>query len=220
MGRNKLKKFSEIGESHLVVEENKPNFGQLKGKWAADFFQNSNELILEIGCGKGEYTIGMATLFPNRNFVGIDIKGARLWKGSNLAEEAGLSNVGFLRTYAEGLLDHFGENEVSEIWITFPDPRPRLGDSKKRLTSPRFQAQYQKIIKPGGLVHFKTDSLELFDYTLEVLQEAKAKNLVFTHDLYNSDLQYHTLGIQTTYEKKFLAEGVPIKYLQYEVNND
>ncbi len=217
MARTKLKKFNLIGESHNVIEENKPLFGQLKGQWNSGFFKNGHDLILEIGCGKGEYTVGMAKLFPNKNFIGIDIKGARLWKGSSSADQAGLTNVAFLRTYAEGLLDHFAENEVSELWITFPDPRPRLGETKKRLTSPRFIELYRKIIKPGGLVHFKTDNLELFDYTLEVLQHQKEKNLVFTHDLYLSDLQHHTLNIQTTYEKKFLAEGVPIKYLQFEV---
>lgn len=217
MGRTKLKKFELIGESRLVIEENKPLFGQLKGNWSQDFFGNTKELVLEIGCGKGEYTIGMAKLFPEKNFVGVDIKGARLWKGSSLAEENNLTNVAFLRTYAEGLTEHFAENEVSELWITFPDPRPRLGDTKRRLTSPRFLNLYQQIIKPGGLVHFKTDNLELFDYTLEVLQERQVKNLVFTHNLYHSELQSHTLGIQTTYEKKFLAEGVEIKYLQFEV---
>ena len=217
MGRTKLKKFELVGESPLVIEEDKPQYKQLQGRWASDFFQNTNDLVLEIGCGKGEYTVGMAKLFPEKNFVGIDIKGARLWKGSTLAEEAGLTNVGFLRTYAEGLTDHFGMHEVSELWITFPDPRPRLGDTKKRLTSPRFLNMYKHILKPGGIVHFKTDNLELFDYTLELLQSQTEKNLIYTHDLYNSDLQQHTLGIQTTYEKKFLAEGVPIKYLQFEV---
>ena len=217
MGRTKLKKFELVGESPLVIEEDKPQYKQLKGRWASGFFQNTNDLVLEIGCGKGEYTVGMAKLFPEKNFVGIDIKGARLWKGSTLAEEAGLTNVGFLRTYAEGLTDHFGAHEVSELWITFPDPRPRLVDTKKRLTSPRFLNMYKHILKPGGIVHFKTDNLELFDYTLELLQSQNEKNLLYTHDLYNSDLQQHTLGIQTTYEKKFLAEGIPIKYLQFEV---
>lgn len=218
MSRSKLKRFGLIGESPLVIEETKPEFKQLKGRWSSGFFQNEKELVLEMGCGKGEYTVGMAQVFPEKNFLGLDIKGARLWVGSTLATEAGLKNVGFLRTYAEGLTEHFGQEEVSELWITFPDPRPRLGDEKKRLTSPRFLNMYSTIMKPGGRVHFKTDNLELFDYTLEVLQARQEKNLVFTHDLYHSNLQHHTLGIQTTFEKKFLAAGVPIKYLQYETS--
>ncbi|HSI91332.1 MAG TPA: hypothetical protein VK927_09465, partial [Adhaeribacter sp.] len=113
--------------------------------------------------------------------------------------------------------EHFAENEVSELWVTFPDPRPRLGDEKKRLTSPRFMNMYRQIVKPGGTIHFKTDNLELFDYTLDMLQQAGEKELLFTRDLYNSDLLHHTLGIQTTYEKRFLAEGLPIKYLQFQV---
>ncbi|MFC5270105.1 tRNA (guanosine(46)-N7)-methyltransferase TrmB [Adhaeribacter terreus] len=217
MGRSKLQKFQVIGERENVVEPGKENFKQLKGRWAEDFFENNHELVLEIGCGKGDYTVGMAQLFPDKNFIGVDIKGARLWKGSSLAEEMELTNVGFLRTFIEEITDHFADNEVSELWVTFPDPRPRLGEEKKRLTSPRFMNMYKQMVKPGGIIHFKTDNLELFDYTLEILQKNNENNLIFTHDLYNSDLQDHTLGIQTTYERKFLGEGIPIKYLQFEV---
>lgn len=218
MGRSKLEKFRVIGERQNVLEEGKENFKELQGNWSPVFFSNDHELVLEIGCGKGDYTVGLANLFPKRNFVGVDIKGARLWKGSSLAEENGLTNVGFLRTFIEEIAEHFAGNEVSELWVTFPDPRPRLGEEKKRLTSPRFMNMYKQIVKPGGLIHFKTDNLELFDYTLELLQQANEKNLIFTHDLYNSDLQHHTLGIQTTYERKFLGDGIPIKYLQFEVS--
>jgi tRNA (guanine-N7-)-methyltransferase len=217
MGRSKLQKFQVIGERQNVVEPGKENFKQLKGRWAEDFFGNNHEIILEIGCGKGDYTVGLANLFPNKNFIGVDIKGARLWKGSSLAEENGLTNVGFLRTFIEEITEHFADNEVSELWVTFPDPRPRLGEEKKRLTSPRFMNMYKQMVKPGGIIHFKTDNLELFDYTLEILQRNEEKNLLFTRDLYTSDLEHHTLGIQTTYERKFLGEGLPIKYLQFEV---
>lgn len=217
MGRSKLQKFKVIGERQNVVEPGKENYEKLKGRWAEDFFGNEHDIVLEVGCGKGDYTVGMAKLFPNKNFIGIDIKGARLWKGSTLAEENGLTNVGFLRTFIETISEHFAENEISELWITFPDPRPRLGEEKKRLTSPRFMNMYKQIVKPDGIIHFKTDNLELFDYTLELLHQNGEKNLIFTHDLYNSDLQNHTLGIQTTYERKFLGEGIPIKYLQFEV---
>jgi tRNA (guanine-N7-)-methyltransferase len=217
MGRTKLQKFKVIGESRNVVEEGKENYKQLSGTWASGFFGNEHEMVLEIGCGKGDYTVGLANLFPNKNFIGIDIKGARLWKGSTLAEENGLTNVAFLRTLIEEITGHFAENEVSELWVTFPDPRPRLGEEKKRLTSPRFMNMYKQLVKPGGIIHFKTDDLELFDYTLNLLQLNEEKNLVYTHDLYNSDLQHHTLGIQTTYERKFLAQGITIKYLQFTI---
>lgn len=217
MARTKLRNFKIIGERRNVIEEGKPEFMQLRDKWAPDFFGNNNGIILEIGCGKGEYTVGMAQLFPDKNFIGVDIKGARLWKGSSLALENELNNVGFLRTFAEQLPEHFAEGEVSELWITFPDPRPKAGHEKRRLTSPRLMSIYKQFVKPGGLIHFKTDNLELFDYTLELLQQAGEKHLKFTHDLYNSDLQNYTLGIQTTYEKKFLALDMKINYLQFEV---
>lgn len=217
MGRSKLAKFAAIAERENVIEPGDERYGQLIGKWREQHFENENPLVLEIGCGRGEYTVGMARLFPEKNFIGLDIKGARLWKGSTLAEEEELENVTFLRTFIENLADNFEENEVDEVWITFPDPRPRDRDEKKRLTSPRFLDLYERIIKPGGIIHLKTDNLGLYEYTLEVLQERKVKDLIHTSDLYNSDLQEHTMGIYTTYEKRYLADGIPIKYLQYKV---
>lgn len=217
MGRSKLAKFAAIAERENVIEPGDERYGQLIGKWREQHFENENPLVLEIGCGRGEYTVGMARLFPEKNFIGLDIKGARLWKGSTLAEEEELENVTFLRTFIENLADNFEENEVDEVWITFPDPRPRDRDEKKRLTSPRFLDLYERIIKPGGIIHLKTDNLGLYEYTLEVLQERKVKDLIHTADLYNSDLQEHTMGIYTTYEKRYLADGIPIKYLQYKV---
>ncbi len=215
MARSKLAKFKEIGESAFVLEPGKPLFEVIKGNWHSQYFKNNHPIILEIGCGKGDYTIGMANLFPNKNFIGVDIKGSRLWKGSRLAEEQGLTNVAFLRNFIEQLPDQFAPGEVSEIWITFPDPRPRKGEVKKRLTSSRFLNIYESIIKPGNLIHFKTDDLVLFEFTLELLKMREAKNLQYTFDLYTSDLQHYTLGIKTTYEKRFLAEGQTIKYLHY-----
>ncbi|MDQ4142032.1 MAG: tRNA (guanosine(46)-N7)-methyltransferase TrmB [Bacteroidota bacterium] len=217
MARSKLAKFKEIAESNIVIEPGKPLFEQIKGHWNEEFFKNNYELIVEIGCGKGDYTIGMANLFSNKNFIGVDIKGSRLWKGSRLAQENGLFNVAFLRNFIEQIPEQFAPGEISELWITFPDPRPKKGDEKKRLTSSRFLDIYQSIVKPGGVIHFKTDDLVLFEFTLELLKMREAKNLRYTFDLYQSDLQYHTLGIQTTYEKRFLAEGLTIKYLQYTV---
>lgn len=217
MGRSKLMKFAAIAERENVIEPGDEQYGQLIGKWREEFFENDNPLVLEIGCGRGEYTVGMAKLFPEKNFIGLDIKGARIWKGSSLAEEEELDNVAFLRTFIEHLDENFADDEVDAIWVTFPDPRPRDRDVKRRLTSPRFLDNYEKIVKPGGIIHLKTDNQMLFDYTLEVLQERGAKDLLFTHDLYQSDLQEHTMGIYTTYEKRYLEEGITIKYLQYKV---
>ncbi|MCX2739190.1 tRNA (guanosine(46)-N7)-methyltransferase TrmB [Pontibacter anaerobius] len=217
MGRSKLAKFAAIAERENVIEPGDELYGQLVGKWREQHFENNNPLVLEVGCGRGEYTIGMARLFPEKNFIGSDIKGARLWKGSTLAEEEGMDNVTFLRTFIENISENFAENEVDEIWITFPDPRPRDRDIKRRLTSPRFLDLYERIVKPGGIIHLKTDNGPLYEYTVEVLQERQVKDLIYTSDLYNSDLQEHTMGIYTTYEKRYLAEGVPIKYLQYKV---
>jgi len=218
MGRSKLAKFAAIAERENVIEPGDVLYGQLIGKWREEHFENNNPVVLEVGCGRGEYTVGMARLFPEKNFIGLDIKGARLWKGSTLAQEEELENVTFLRTFIENLADNFAQNEVDEIWITFPDPRPRDRDEKKRLTSPRFLDLYERIIKPGGTIHLKTDNLGLYEYTLEVLQERQVKDLLHTSDLYNSDLQEHTMGIYTTYEKRYLADGIPIKYLQYKVS--
>jgi tRNA (guanine-N7-)-methyltransferase len=218
MGRSKLERFQVIADRRNVIEPGKELFDTIKGNWADEFFGNKHDLVVEIGCGKGEYTIGMANLFPNRNFVGVDIKGSRIWKGSTLAEEGGLTNVAFLRQFVENLGDSFAPQEISEIWVTFPDPRPRKGEAKKRLTSSRFLDLYESLIKPGGIIHFKTDDLDLFQFTLDLLQSRQARDLIYTFDLYESDLQHHTLNIQTTYEKRFLAEGVKIKYLQYSVD--
>ncbi|WP_205500693.1 tRNA (guanosine(46)-N7)-methyltransferase TrmB [Rufibacter psychrotolerans] len=217
MGRGKLEKFAVNATRRNVVEPGKELFEQLKGRWNSEFFQNENPIILEVGCGKGEYTIGMAQRYPDKNFIGIDIKGNRIWKGSTLAEEAGLTNVAFLRIFIETLEQHFGESEVDEIWITFPDPRPRKRDIKRRLTSPRFLEMYERILKPGGKLHLKTDSASLFEYSVEVLEERNVANFLHTWDLYQSTLQEHTMGIYTTFEKTYLEQEVPIKYLQYTV---
>jgi len=217
MSRSKLKKFETIAERENVLQDGDENFGRLAGQWRETHFENSNPLVLEIGCGRGEYSLGMARMFPEKNFIGIDIKGARLWKGSTLAMEEQLYNVAFLRIYVEQIKDHFATGEVDEIWITFPDPRPRDRDIKRRLTSPRFLDLYKQILKPGGIVHLKTDNLELYEFSLDVLKERQVTNLLQTTDLYQSDLQEHTMGIYTTYEKRYMAEGVPIKYLQFQL---
>ncbi len=217
MGRSKLAKFATIAERENVVQDGDELYGQIAGRWNELLFENNRPLVLEVGCGRGEYTVGMARLHPEKNFIGTDIKGARIWKGSTLAIEEQLDNVAFLRTFIENIEENIGEQEVDEIWITFPDPRPKDRDIKRRLTSPKFLDIYNRIVKPGGTVHLKTDNLGLFEFTLEVLKEREVSNLIYTFDLYNSDLQDHTMGIYTTYEKQYLSEGIPIKYLQFKI---
>ena len=214
--RSKLQRFKENFERENVIEPGKPIFEEIKGNWGSNFFNNDNPLIVELGCGNGEYTVGLAERFPQKNYVGVDVKGTRIWRGSKDATEANLSNAAFLRTQILQLEHFFEPEEISEIWITFPDPRPRKRDIKRRLTSPRFLEIYKKLLKTKGLVHFKTDNTDLFDYTLEVLSsEVAIENLEHTHNLYATDLLKDHHGIQTRYEKMFLNEGETIKYLRF-----
>ncbi|GAB4398625.1 MAG: hypothetical protein OHK0053_17640 [Microscillaceae bacterium] len=176
-------------------------------------------MVLEVGCGRGEYTTGLAALFPEKNFVGIDIKGARLWKGSQVAIAQGLQNAGFLRIQIQNLLDFFAEEEASEIWLTFPDPRPKEYDERRRLTHPRFLAMYAHILREGGIFHFKTDDDGLFAYTLEQLAIFEIEPEVMTQDLYHSALLAEHYGIRTTYEQLFSAKGRTIKYLRFRTTS-
>ena len=221
MGKNKLKKFAGMAEySHVfqypfaVLQEK--GF-DMKGHWNEMFFKNNNPIVLELGCGKGEYTVGLAKLFPDKNFIGIDIKGARMWSGAKQAEEEGLSNVAFLRTHIE-LIKHFFENgEVAEIWITFPDPQ--MNKVNKRMTSTRFMKLYANILPETGIVHLKTDSQFMYHYTNEMVRENKLSVLYQTDDLYNSDYADEILKIQTFYEQQWLARGLNIKYIKFEFAN-
>ncbi|MBC6612894.1 tRNA (guanosine(46)-N7)-methyltransferase TrmB [Hymenobacter sp. BT507] len=217
MSRIKLIRFAENANRPDIVEPGKDTYQQLGGRWHEAFFQNNHPITLEVGCGKGEYTVGLAERYPERNFLGLDIKGDRIWRGSTRAEALGLTNVGFVRTRAHDLLTHFAPGELAEIWITFPDPRPRDRDIKRRLTSPRFLDLYQQALQPGGLIHLKTDNEGLFDYTLEVLHErAGASILAHTKDLYATpELLPHAEDIQTTFERKYRTLDVPIKYVQF-----
>ncbi|MEX2592782.1 MAG: tRNA (guanosine(46)-N7)-methyltransferase TrmB [Anditalea sp.] len=217
MGRNKLARFKQNEINRNVVQEGKDIFTRIKGHWNKEQFQNNQPLVVELACGRGEFTVGMARVIPNQNFIGVDIKGSRIWKGSITALEEDLNNVAFLRSQIETLDDFFDVGEISELWITFPDPRPREGDEKKRLTSPRFLDMYKLMIKKRGIVHLKTDNTGLFDYTLMVLENRRdVKNLEFTHDFYTSAYKNDHFGIQTRYEKMFSEQGKSIKYLKFQ----
>ena len=214
--RKKLRRFADNAQRHNVLEPGKPIYETIKGQWCTAQFDKRQRLVVELGCGTGTYTIGLAQLFPDQNFVGVDIKGARLWAGSSAALALGLRNVAFLRTRIEQLDQFFAPSEVSELYITFPDPRPRDRDAKRRLTSPRFLACYQKLLQSGGYVHLKTDNTALFNYTLEVLNTNEAiGELAYTEDLYQSEWVAAHHGLKTVYEQRFLAQGVTIKYLRF-----
>lgn len=220
MGKNKLKRFAEnltfphLIQPHLTFP---PQDHALKGRWKEDFFQNSNPIVLELGCGRGEYTVNLAERFPEKNFIGIDWKGARLWRGAKTAQENDMKNMGFLRIQIQNIASFFGPGEVDEIWITFPDPHLRESREHKRMTSPRFLDLYRKFLKPGGLINLKTDSKPLFDFTLEVIADQKLSIHKQTDHLYQSTLADEILSIKTTYEKMWLAEGLNICYVQFSL---
>lgn len=213
MGKDKLRRFAEIEtfDNVLQLDEGKP----YKGQWSKDFFKNDNPVVLELACGKGEYTVNLARLFPAKNFIGIDYKGNRIWRGAKTALEEGVNNVAFLRIQIENLLDYFAPGEVDEIWITFPDPQPQLSREKKRLTSPRFLKKYKEILRPGGFMNLKTDNDGLYAYTAEKIREFNLKEHVNTADLYHSEFADEVLSIKTYYERKYLADNKNINYLKF-----
>lgn len=189
----------------------------LKGEWAREVFDNDHPVLLELGCGKGEYTIGMATMFPGKNFIGVDIKGARIWKGAKTANERSMNNVAFLRIRIEFIESFFGRAEIEEIWITFPDPQLKKRRNKKRLTGPRFLNHYRTFLKDHGIVHLKTDNYILFRYTAQLARHNGLEIIAETDDLYHSALLDDPLSIQTTYEKQFLDEGSNINYIAFRL---
>lgn len=214
--KRKQERFRIIEQNQNVVEPSKEIYDKVKGKWCSDFFKNDNPITLELACGRGEYTVGLARMFPKRNYIGVDIKGDRIWKGSTLALEQNLINAAFLRTHILHIESFFDADEVDEIWLTFPDPRPRKRDIKRRLTSPRYMEMYKKILHDGGFVRLKTDNTRLFEYTLEEVQMRNdIENLAYTADLYNSDLENECFGIKTRYEQEFSEKGEKIKYLRF-----
>ncbi len=224
MGKDKLRRFEELGTFERVfqpgMEEISGKEFHLKGKWKKEVFHNNHPLILELGCGKGEYTIGLARHFPEKNFIGIDIKGARMWKGAKASHEEKILNAAFLRTRIELIYSFFAEDEVDEIWVTFPDPQPSERRKKKRLTSAGFLTLYQQFLADNGLIHLKTDSDFLYDYTLNLVKINKLEINYHTNDLYNSDILDDILDIKTFYEKKFLETGTNINYLKFRLKKN
>jgi len=202
------------------IEEISVKDHSVKGRWKKEVFNNDNPVILELGCGKGEYTIGLANRFPEHNFIGIDIKGARIWRGAKTAIEQELKNVAFLRTRIEFINSFFSRDEVDEIWITFPDPHPGGRNSNKRLTSPRFLKAYSLFLKNNGTVHLKTDNKELFDYTKKVVKVSKLDCISETSDLYSEDNGDDILSIRTHYEEIFLKDGLTIYYLAFKLEKE
>jgi tRNA (guanine-N7-)-methyltransferase len=214
LSRRKTAKYNLALELDNVIQEPKTLFGVLQGKWKSDLFENENRLVLELGCGRGEYTNGLGKLFPEMNFVGIDVKGDRLAQGGRAARELELSNTAFLRIHMQEIEAHFAENEVDEIWITFPDPRLRDRDEKRRLTFHTFLNRYKRILKPGGTLHLKTDSLPFFEFSEESLAANGWETIVKTNDLYNSEWNEDHYGIKTRFEQMFHEKGFSINYLR------
>ena len=217
MGKNKLQKFADMAayphvfEYPYSVAENVPF--EMKGKWHESFFKNNNPIVLELGCGRGEYTVGLGRMFPDKNFIAVDIKGARMWSGATESISEGLTNVAFLRTNIEIIERFFAEGEVSEIWLTFSDPQ--MKKATKRLTSTYFMNRYRQFLKPDGIIHVKTDSNFMFTYTRYMIEENKLPVLFITEDLYHSNLVDDILGIKTYYEQQWLDRGLSIKYIKF-----
>ena len=221
MGKNKIRRFAENETFACLVQ---PAFEAvfrkdhpLKGRWHAEFFKNARPICLELGCGRGEYTVALGQRNPEINYIGIDIKGARMWRGAKTATEYGLANVGFLRTRIEFIDSFFAPDEVDGIWITFPDPQLRKNRVKKRLTAPGFLASYARFLRPDGPVHLKTDSRHLHDYTCAVAAHNALPVAEACTDIYGTGRADDILSIQTTYEKRFRAQGIPITYLRFSL---
>ena len=219
MGKGKLEKFADmrsyphVFEYPFSVVDNVPF--EMKGHWNREFFHNDHPIVVELGCGRGEYTVGLARMFPDKNFIGVDIKGSRMWSGATEALREGLPNVAFLRTNIEIIDRFFGEGEVSEIWLTFSDPQ--MKKATKRLTSTYFMNRYRRFLIPDGLIHLKTDSNFMFTYTKYMVEKNRFPVEFQTEDLYHSGLVDKILGIQTYYEQQWLDRGLTIKYMKFRL---
>ena len=215
MAQKKLYRFAQLKTFPNVLE----NPGDMPGKWK-DFFKNDNPVILELACGRGEYTIGLAQLYPDKNFIGIDIKGNRMYIGARKALDTGLRNAGFLRSQIEKVTDYFDRGEVDEIWITFPDPQLRTSKAKKRLTHPRFLRLYSQILRAGGIIHLKTDSPDLFNFTRMVIEMYGLKKISEIDDVYGDPASTAELKIKTHYEGMDIAGSNKIYYLQFSLPDE
>lgn len=219
MGKNKLKKFADMETIDFVFQYPFARLQQegfpLRGKWHSDFFGNNNPIVLELGCGKGEYTVGLAKRFPDKNFIGIDIKGARMWSGASQARDANMTNVAFVRTSIELIQSFFAPGEISEIWITFPDPQ--MKKVRKRLTSTRFMDLYRGVLADRGMIHLKTDSPFMFRYTSLMAHLNEFPVECETNDLYASGFADDILDIKTHYEQQWLSRGLTIKYIKFRL---
>jgi tRNA (guanine-N7-)-methyltransferase len=223
VGKNKLARWTEFGSYDNVIQPQIEDVAgkdhPIKGRWNSELFKNTNPIVLELGCGKGEYSVGLAENFPDKNFIGIDIKGARMWRGAKTANEKNLPNVAFLRTRIEFINSFFSRDEVDEIWITFPDPHPGARNSNKRLTSSWFLNTYRQFLKDKGLIHLKTDNKELYEFTMRTLAYNNLQTIFSTNDLY-SEHNDNILSIKTHYEKIFLTSGMRITYLSFRLEKD
>ncbi len=226
--RNKLQKFAELLSFPNVFENFDPNNKILLGEngeeinilngWNKFYFKNENPIVLELACGRGEYSLELARRNKNINYIGVDIKGARIWKGAKTAIEENIDNIAFLRTRIEQISDYFNKAEVDEIWITFPDPFLKKSKSNRRLTSPFFIDKYRSILKESGIINLKTDSPELYEFTMETLNnDERCKILYQNEDIYKSPLEFSELDIKTYYEKKHLEDNRKIKYVRFEI---
>lgn len=226
--RNKLQKFTELLTFHNVYENFDPETPLLvhqpdqevsmRSRWHEEHFQNDRPITLELACGRGEYSLALAERYPERNFIGVDIKGARIWKGASQAIKRKLDNVAFLRSKIELINAYFGEEEIDEIWITFPDPFLKTSKYNRRLTSPNFLHQYARFLKRNGMIRLKTDSDELFEHTKAVLEEQGITPDVINDNIYGGPLPHPDLDIPTYYEKMHLAKGKTIKYICFRLN--
>ena len=220
--KNKLKRFKENETFSNVIQPSREELVNgtfaLKGRWNKDFFKNEKPIVLELGCGKGEYSVGLAQEYPEKNFLGIDIKGARFWRGAKTALEDGLDNVGFMRTQIELIEYAFAKAEIDEIWITFPDPQIKYKRTKHRMTNTDFLQKYKNVLKPDGCVNLKTDSEFMHGYTLGLLHGEGHEILEANHNVYKNEYSpKEVVGIQTFYEKQYLAQGKPITYIKFRV---